>query len=174
MRPTLTLALLAPFALAACDNPKPRPAVAPTSMAPLPAAQPAPAPATVAGLAKRPEMPGFSLDAINQAQDPVNRPATIQADAPLSVSGFGLDPVAKAPGKAVQIVIDGVAYPTLYGHERQDVAAYFKAEAAAASGFKADLPAGTVKRGPHTAVVRVIAADGRSYFEGPPIAFTAR
>jgi membrane-bound lytic murein transglycosylase B len=172
MKPALTLALLATLALAACDNPKPRPAVAPTSTAP--AAQPEPAPATVAGLAKRAEMPGFSLDAINEAQDPVNQPATIQADAPFSVSGFGLDPIAKAPGKAVQIVIDGVAYPTLYGHERKDVAAYFKAEAAGASGFRADLPAGTVKPGSHTALVRVIAADGRSYFDGPPIAFTAR
>ena len=173
MKAALTLALLAPLALAACDSPKPRPAAGSAASRPF---APLNRPATVGvdGLQARSEMPGFSLDVINEAQDPINKPATIRADAPLVVSGFGFDPVAKAPGKAVQIVIDGAGYPTEYGHGRGDVAAYFKNPAVSSSGFRATFPAGTVSRGAHTAQVRVISADGKAYFDGPAIAFTAR
>ena len=35
----------------------------------------------------------------------------------------------------------------------------------------ATLPAGTLAPGPHIAVVRVVAADGKSYYEGVAIPF---
>ena len=90
------------------------------------------------------------------------------------LDGFGFDPVAKAPAKGVDVVIDGKAYGAAYGGSRPDVASYFKAPGLTATGFTATLPAGSLAMGPHTAVVRVVAADGKGYFEGPTIAFTVR
>jgi hypothetical protein len=163
------------FSLAACDQPKPRPA---EPQAEAPVATPAPAPAAPAGasvgLAKRAEMAGFSLDTINDAKDPVNTPATVSAAGPVSVSGFGFDPVAKAPGAAVDLVIDGVAYPTSYGHQRSDVATYFKTPALESSGFTVTLPAGAIKAGPHQAIVRVVSADKAGYFDSVTIGFVAK
>lgn len=160
--------------LAACDQPKPRPAqppaAAPVAAAPAPAA---PAAAST-GLAKRAEMAGFSLDTINDAKDPVNTPAKISAAGPVSFSGFGFDPVAKTPGAAVDLVIDGVAYPTTYGHQRGDVAAYFKTPALDKTGFTVTLPAGAITAGPHQAIVRVVSADKAGYFDSVTIGFVAQ
>jgi hypothetical protein len=41
-------------------------------------------------------------------------------------------------------------------------------------GFTLSLPAGALTPGEHTAVVRVIAADGGGYFEAPPITFQVK
>jgi len=162
------------LALSACDKPKPRPAAAAAATAAAQAGAPALTPAASTGLAKRAEMAGFSLDLINEAQDPLNRPATIRTGVPVTVSGFGFDPVAQTAGKAIDIVIDGAAYGTTYGHERSDVAAYYKTEAVLKSGFRTTLPAGTVKAGPHKILVRVVAADGKSYFDSATIDFYAQ
>ena len=169
------LGLGALLALAACDQPKPRP-VEPKAEAPV-ASAPAPAPPTggaSVGLAKRAEMAGFSLDVINDAKDPVNTPASISAAGPVTFSGFGFDPVAKTPGAAVDIVIDGAAYPTTYNLQRSDVAAYFKTPALENSGFTVTLPAGAIKAGPHQAVVRVVSADKTGYFDSVTIGFVAK
>jgi membrane-bound lytic murein transglycosylase B len=167
------LAFGALLALAACDQPKPRPVEA---QAEAPAATPASAApaAASAGLAKRAEMAGFSLDVINDAKDPVNTPATISAVGPVTFSGFGFDPVAKMPGAAVDLVIDGVAYPTTYNHQRSDVATYFKTPALENSGFTVTLPAGAIKAGPHQAIVRVVSADKTGYFDSVTIGFVAQ
>lgn len=161
------------IALSACDQPKPRPAepqAAATVAAPAPAARAG----ASAGLPKRAEMAGFSLDLINDAKDPVNTPATISAAGPVTFSGFGFDPVTKTPGAAVDIVIDGVAYPTSYNHQRSDVATYFKTPALEHSGFTVTLPAGAIKAGPHQAVVRVVSADKTGYFDSVTIGFVAQ
>jgi len=170
------VAAFAVLLLAACDNPKPR-QVPPDPMAAPPppaAAVPAPKDGMSAGLAKRPEFPAFYLDAIGSARDPVNRkPAATAGDTPVTVNGFGFDPVAKVPAKGVDVVIDGKAYGTTYGGSRPDVAAYFKTPGLAVTGYTITLPAGTLAKGPHTLVVRVIAADAKGYFESPPVTFTA-
>lgn len=175
MKSVLTpLTALAFVALAACDQPKSRPAD-PAASAPASAAPPAAPPAGAsAGLPKRAEMAGFSLDVINDAKDPVNAPASVSAAGPMTFSGFGFDPVAKLPGAAVDIVIDGVAYPTSYGHQRKDVGDYFKAPALENTGFTVTLPAGAVKAGSHQAIVRVVSADKTGYFDSVVIGFVAR
>lgn len=174
MKAALTpIAALALLSAAACDQPKPRPAPPPMAAASAPTT-PAAAVAASTGLSKRPEMAGFSLDLINEAADPVNRPASITAGGPVTMSGFGFDPVAKAPGAAVDIVIDGVAYPTVYGAARGDVAAYFKVPALDKTGFTVTLPAGAIQAGPHQAVVRVVAADKSGYFDSVTIGFVAK
>lgn len=163
----------AALALAACDQPKPRPAD-PAVAAPADAAPAAGPAAASAGLAKRTEMAAFSLDVINEAKDPVNAPATVSAAGPMTFSGFGFDPVAKAPAAAIDIVIDGVAYPTTYGHQRKDVADYFKTPGLENTGFTVTLPAGAVKAGSHQAIVRVVSADKTGYFDSVTIGFVAQ
>ena len=167
------LCALSIVALAACDQPKPRPteAAAPPAVATSEPAKPA---AASTGLTKREEMAGFSLDTINEAADPVNKPATVSAAGSLTFSGFGFDPVAKAPASAVDIVIDGVAYPTAYGHQRADVGTYFKNPSLENTGFTVTLPAGAVKPGQHQAIVRVVAGDKSGYFDSVVIGFVAQ
>lgn len=170
------VAVLATLALAACDNPKPR-QVPPDPMAKAlpPAAQAVgpPKDGTSDGLAKRTELAVFYLDRVGEALDPLNKqPAGTPGDAPIPFSGFGFDPVAKAPAKGVDVVIDGKAYAATYGGSREDVASYFKSPGLSATGYAVTLPAGFLVNGPHKVVVRVIAADGKGYFESPAIAFT--
>lgn len=166
--PLPLLAALALVSLSACDQPKPRPgagaSATPISAQAKPASQ---------GLAKRSEVAGFYLDSINEAIDPMNKPAKVVAG-PVTLRGFGFDPVAKAPGAAVDIVIDGKAYPTVYGLERPDVAEYFKAPALLETGFTVTLPAGVVKRGRRQAIVRVVSVDKAGYFDSVVIGFDAR
>lgn len=179
MKPHAVAALAVVFlgagALAACDNPKPR-QVPPDPMArALPPVGPVAPPKDGAtrGLARRTEVAGFSLDRVGEALDPLNKqPAGTPGDAPIVLSGFGFDPVAKAPAKGVDVVIDGKAYAATYGGAREDVAHYFKSPSLAATGYVVTLPAGFLVNGPHKIVVRTIAADGRGYFESPPIPFT--
>lgn len=173
MNPALPLAAILLLMLAGCDKPKPRPAAAAAAVAAM-AGPPTLTPPASAGLPKRAEAAGSYLDMINAAQDPLNNPATIKSGAPTTFSGFGFDPVAKAVGKGVDIVIDGVAYGASYGASREDVAGYFKTDAVLASGFRVTLPAGTVTPGQHKVQVRVVSADGKSYFDAPAIAFRAK
>lgn len=177
------LALAALAALSACDKPKPRhlppdPMATAPPMPPPPtpmAAPAAPIPALSKGLTKRTEPATFSIDSIGSAIDPLNRqPAVTPAGQPIVIRGFGLDPVVKAPGKGVDIVIDGTAYGTAYGAGRADVAAYFHTAGLTNVGFAVTLPAGTATAGPHHAQVRVISAGGKTYHDGLAIAFEVK
>jgi hypothetical protein len=168
------VAALGALTLAGCEKGKPRhpppdPMLYMAPYADIVAAAPR---ARSEGLPKRPELATFSLDRINSALDPLNKqPAQVSAGQPIELLGFGLDPVAKVPAKGVDLVIDGKAYGTVYGAARTDVAAYFKNPAVTLVGFHTTLPAGLVAVGQHLVVVRVIAADGKGYFDGPPIGF---
>jgi hypothetical protein len=90
------------------------------------------------------------------------------------LDGFGFDAVAKLPAKGVDVVVDGKAYGTAYGHARPDVGDYFKTPALAATGFRTTLPAGTLAAGMHTLRLRVVAADGKGYFESPQVGFEVK
>jgi hypothetical protein len=172
----LAFAALTLTGLAACEQGKPRhPPPDPMAIAP-PGATPdgaAPAGVASAGLPKRPEAAGFFLDRAGAAVDPRSRqPAVTPADQATVFDGFGFDAPAKAPAKGVDIMIDGQAYGTVYGAARPDVAAFFKTPGLVNVGFKAVLPAGSLTVGAHTVVVRVVAADGKSYFDSPTVAFS--
>lgn len=167
---------MAALALGACEQGKPRhPPPDPMAIAAPAAPAAAPTEGLSAGLAKRPEPAGFFLDHVGQAADPRGRtPAVTAAGAPLLLDGFGFDPVAKTPGKGVDVVVDGKAYGAAYGAPRQDVATYFKAPALVKVGFSVTLPPGTLAPGAHNVAVRVVAADGTGFFESPPIPFTVK
>lgn len=182
-RNLLTIGAACVLALGACEKGKPRHlppdpmAAAPPPATPIAvAAAPIPLPPSLsAGLPKRPEAALFSIDSIGAAVDPLNqKPAVTPAGEPIVVRGFGLDPVTRTPGKALDIVVDGKAYGTDYGAGRDDVAAYFKSSGLTKVGFKTTLPAGTLAAGPHQALVRVVAADGKGYYDGIAIAFEVK
>ena len=172
-----SVAALAALALAACDEPKPRnpppaAAAAPAAPAAAPAAPAAPAVAS-AGLAKREGMAGFYVDDIGGAHDPLNRqPAIVAAGAPIAVSGFAFDSTSKQPARAVDVVVDGVAYGAAYGSPREDVATYNKNPALVNVGYAVTLPA--LPAGDHTLVLRVVSTDGGGYQESVPVTFTVR
>jgi hypothetical protein len=169
-------AAAAALTVAACDKAKERTA----GDAPIPAAPSAPGPATATagamsgGLALRPEFPGFYLDHIGTALDPLKNPATVEASAALVFDGFAYDPVSKQPAKGVDVEVDGKLYPTAYGTARPDVAAYTKNPALGPVGYKGQLPAGTLAAGPHQARVRIVSTDGTAYYQSPVINFTVR
>jgi hypothetical protein len=176
----LAACALAALSLAACDKAKPRHMPPDPFAAPPPALVDGPAPAAPGaglspGLARRAGVAAFTLDHAGAAGDPLNQqPAVTPAGKPTVFDGFGLDPVAKAPAKGVDVVIDGKAYGTAYGATRADVAAYFKTPALAGVGFRTTVPAADLAAGAHTVVVRVITADGKAYDESPPIAFSVK
>lgn len=174
-----TAAVLASLLLSVggCDRGKTRVLPPDPLAAPPPPAGPVAAPTEglSAGLTKRAEAPGWFVDHIGGAVDPLNHPpAVTPVGAPMVLDGFGFDAVAKLPAKGVDVVIDGKAYGTTYGHARPDVGDYFKTPALAATGFRTVLPPGTVGAGAHILRLRVVAADGKGYFESPVVTFTAK
>jgi hypothetical protein len=173
---TRALAVLGALALAGCDDPKPRHTPPdPFATAPTQGEAVAPTAGLSEGLAKLPGMAGFSLDHVGAAFDPLNKqPAETPGFLPTRLEGFGFDPVAKAPGRGVDLVVDGRVYGAAYGRPRKDVADHFETPRLASTGFTSTLPAEALPAGAHTAVVRVIAADGKGYYESPPIRFEVK
>ncbi len=173
----LSLSLAGALVLAGCEKAKERHLPPDPFAGPPPPAGPVAAPTEglSQGLAKRPEQPGWFVDHIGGATDPLNHPPAVTGAAtPMLIDGFGFDPVAKQPAKGVDVVIDGKAYGTAYGHARPDVGDYFKTPALAPSGFRVTLPAGTAAVGAHTLRIRVVATDGQSYFESKQVAFEVK
>ncbi len=170
----LALAVLAIAALTACEKGKPRhPPPDPMAAGPPPVEETPPIAGLSKGLVRRPEPAGVFLDHAGAAADPANhQPAVTPRDRPAVFDGFGFDPVAKLPAKGVDVVIDDRVYGTTYGAPRQDVAHYFKTPALVDVGFRMVLPTGSLSTGVHSVMVRVVAADGKGYFESPPIAFS--
>jgi hypothetical protein len=172
------LAALAIAGLGACEQGKPRhPPPDPMAIAPPPppsAAQIATAAAPMSdGLASQGGATGVFLDRVGAAIDPHNRqPASTPAGQPTLFEGFGFDAVARQPARGIDVVVDGKAYGTTYGAERPDVAAFFKTPGLVNVGFRAVLPATSLAVGAHKVVVRVVAADGKNYFDSPVTIFS--
>lgn len=176
----LVLAGAALSGLAACEQGKPRhpppdPMALPASAEAPTIAQPVQAPtgAISTGLPKRPQPPGFFLDHAGAAVDPFSRqPASTPAGQATVFDGFAFDATVKAPARGVDVVVDGKAYGASYGSARPDVAAYFKAPALVKVGFRTTLPAGALAVGAHTVLLRVVATDGKGYFDSPVAVFS--
>jgi hypothetical protein len=178
-RPVMRRVLIAAaclVALGACEKGKPRHLPAdPMAIAPPQAVVAAPSEGMSAGLPKFKEMAVVSLDRIGAAPDPLNRqPAVTPGGQATAFDGFAFDPRAKAPARGVDVVVDGKAYGSAYGATRPDVASYFKQPGLAAVGFSFTLPAGTLGAGPHSVRLRVVAADGKGFYESPNYSFTVK
>jgi hypothetical protein len=171
------MAAMAVLALAACDKAKPRD-LPPDPFATPPAPEGPVAPPSEglsAGLPKRPEPATAFLDRVGQAVDPLGKPPAVTAAGVATVvEGFGFDALAKAPARGMDVVIDEKAYGTAYGGARPDVAAYFKNPALGPVGFRVVLPPEALAPGQHLARLRVVAVDGKGYFESRPVAFEVK
>lgn len=62
-----------------------------------------------------------------------------------------------------------IAIPATYGIDRPDVAAYFKNDRYALSGFSALISGNALGRGMHTVSLIVVSADGQSYYQLGPV-----
>ena len=85
------------------------------------------------------------------------------------VTGWAVDPQKESSAAGADVVVDRIPFPSLFGTDRSDVAAYFKRPVYSASGFAAELPANTLSKGPHTLTLRVVSSGGDCYYESPGI-----
>jgi hypothetical protein len=92
----------------------------------------------------------------------------------LFVSGWAIDEASDALARGVAVCVDEMlSFRALYGHDRDDVAASFERPELGACGFTALVPTASMPSGPHVLTLRVIARDGRHFFEASErIAFT--
>jgi hypothetical protein len=123
-----------------------------------------------AGLPPGKGSPTLSVDRIGDVIDPLTKPpVTIPLSGDIVTSGFAVDVHALNLASGVDVAIDSLPFTAHYHIERADVATYFKTPAYKESGFQFTVPARYFGKGSHTLAVRVIANDGKSYLEGPPL-----
>jgi phosphoglycerol transferase len=124
-----------------------------------------PIPATV-GMAACPGEPVSNIDQLATVTGPVwDKTPHISLRDEFRVLGWAIDQSAKSAAADVDIIIDGIPFPSLYGTDRSDVAESFKSPAYRGSGFTADIPARKLGIGRHVLVLRVMAANRTCYFQ---------
>jgi hypothetical protein len=115
-------------------------------------------------------MPRVTVDRVGDVVDPLNKgPVPVPLGGDIVVSGFAIDEPAHALASAVDIAIDGLPFAAHYHIDRLDVADFFKMPVYGKAGYQFTVPARFFGKGKHPLVARVIASDGKSYYEGPPL-----
>jgi phosphoglycerol transferase len=100
--------------------------------------------------------------------------AQVPSSEAFKVAGWAVDPPKRSPAGGVDVVIDRLVFPSIYGTARDDVAEYFRREGYRDTGFTATIPANTIAAGEHWLSVRVVSTDGACYYQSPPLRLTAR
>lgn len=131
---------------------------------PLPAL---PMPATLAmGVCNG--QPLMNIERIGVATSPFNgRLIHIPGSGEFKVAGWAVDQQTASAADGVDVLIDQVPFPTIYGTDRGDVADYFRRPSYRASGFTAEIPADTLSKGQHALALRVVSSDRRCYYQTP-------
>lgn len=170
---TTLILLLTVFLLAGCDQP------AGDSGAKTPASTPVGTPATGSGQVPSNQLQALTaftphyIDSIGPALDPVkNQPVKVSGTIPLAVTGFAVDDGSKTVARGVEVVIDGKPNTAMYGITRPDVATFFKNPAFSQSGFRYEIPAGSLPSGQHNLKLRILTSDGKSYYDGQAVSFS--
>ena len=83
------------------------------------------------------------------------------------IVGWAADPESGAVASGVDVVVDDIPYRAIYGIPRSDVAQALANPALENSGFRFSLGPGVLNRGIHSFAIRVLAANGEAYCEGP-------
>ena len=123
-------------------------------------------PATLSLTACKGQPPMTVIDQIGTARSPFGAGSVHVSGADeLRVSGWAVDHPSKAAAGGVDVVIDKTPYPSTYGATRDDVADYFQRPAYRESGFAAGIPGGAIAKGEHVLTLRVVASDGRCYYQ---------
>jgi hypothetical protein len=159
----LALTVLAVSVSISCGDKKDDPGV------PISTVKPAP-PALVAGtsqnLPKSDKLPKYHLDRIGAENNPdPKKTVQVAADSSIMFMGWAIDDTTKQLPGGVDIAIDQSVYSAHAGTNRSDVADYFKRPELATAGFELIVPAGQLSKGEHTATIRVISSDKKSYFQ---------
>jgi len=127
---------------------------------------PCPPPASLAPMVKVEDQ----VDQIGLSRAPFGAtPPSIRSAEDSKVSGWAVDAPSRAPASGVDVVIDRMVFPTIYGANRNDVAQFFSRPNYRETGFTATIPANTLSRGEHWLSMRVVTADGRCYFQSPAV-----
>jgi hypothetical protein len=130
-------------------------------------------PATLSLTACKGQPPMTVIDQIGTTRSPFGAGSVhVSASDELRVSGWAVDHPSRAAAGGVDVVIDRTPYPSTYGATRDDVADYFQRPAYRESGFAAGIPAGAIVKGEHALTLRVVASDGRCYYQSRPIPVT--
>ena len=88
----------------------------------------------------------------------------------LKIAGWAVDQSRASLAAGVDVVLDQVPFPTMYGLERADVAQYFKQPQYRQSGFMAEIPRRQLGKGDHRISIRVAASNRECYYESAPVA----
>lgn len=114
------------------------------------------------------------VDQIGSSRAPFGAtPASIPLAEDSKVSGWAVDAPSRAPASGVDVVVDRMVFPSVYGAHRNDVAQYFGRPNYRDTGFTATIPAKALSRGDHWLSVRVVTADGRCYYQSPAVRVSA-
>ena len=114
----------------------------------------------------------FTLDLFNGVREPSpDRTTYVPESGTVDLTGWAVDRNADSPAAAVDIMVDGSAFPAQTGRRREDVSSYFRRPHFANSGFTAQIPAATIGPGQHYLSVRIYVAAGASYLESPEFRF---
>jgi hypothetical protein len=114
--------------------------------------------------------PLMNIEQIGVTRSPFDgRPIHVPGSGWFKVTGWAVDQARASAATGVDVVIDRTPFPSLFGADRNDVADYFKRPSYTASGFMADIPAGTLEKGQHTLSLRVVSAGGECYYESAGI-----
>ncbi len=109
----------------------------------------------------------YHVDMVGPVVNPLTKPSIEVPSKELLVYGWAIDDPRKAAAGGVDIVIDHIPYAAHYRISRKDVAAYYKEPSYETSGFDFTIPAVQMTQGVHVFAVRVVANDGKSYWESP-------
>jgi hypothetical protein len=123
-------------------------------------------PATLSLAPCKGQPPMTVIDQIGTARPPFGAGSVhVSGASEFRVSGWAVDHPGRSAAAGVDVTIDRTPFPSTYGATRDDVADYFQRPAYRESGFTADIPAGAIAKGEHALTLRVIAADGRCYYQ---------
>jgi hypothetical protein len=127
-------------------------------------------PATLSLTACKGQPPMTVIDQIGAARSPFGAGSVhVSGAGEIRVSGWAVDHASRAAASAVDVVIDRTPFPSTYGSTRDDVADYFQRPGYRESGFAAGIPGGAIAKGEHALTLRVVAADGRCYYQSRPV-----
>jgi len=110
--------------------------------------------------------PRVSVDLVGEHAAPIGSPPVrIRGGEDLKVTGWAVDEINGTTGAGLDITIDRLPFPSVYGMDRPDVADHLQQPAYRPSGFIAAIPASSVGPGAHQVTVRLVAADQGCYYE---------
>jgi len=133
--------------------------------------QPMPLTLSLAACAGEPMQTIDQIGASRPPFDPMGVRVAPSAD--FKVSGWAVDHAKREAASGVDLVIDQMVFPSTYAIHRKDVADYFRRTSYADTGFTATIPRNTLAVGEHWLSLRVVAADGRCYYQSPGIRVTS-